>query len=92
MKVKVLTPKLVMVTQKDARALVRLLGVLQTHLESAIEASLVPGAVTLIAPGTSDVPDPADRPAVAKDRRDWRAAEDLIMKLTKGHKCVPSTK
>ena len=63
----------VQLTRRDAAALVRLLGELQTHLESAIESGLVPGET-----------EPREQygPDVAADRRTWRRAEDLVMLLT----------
>jgi hypothetical protein len=57
----------------DARTMVRLLGLLQDHLESAIESCLLPGATD---------PGEEHRLDVARDRRDWRAAETLVKKLT----------
>ncbi len=67
-------------TKLQARAVIRLLGVLQTHLESAIETSVIGGKL-------DGEPDPRDKAAVHNvrlDRRDWRVAEDLIIKLEAG--------
>ena len=62
-------------SRTDKSTIVRLLGVLQDHLESAIESSLVP---------KTNEPMPEDATAiaeVARDRRTWRQAEDMIKKL-----------
>lgn len=59
-------------TKKDARQLIRLLGLLQDHLESAIDSALVPG--------TSEAM-PEDQAGVAKDRKDWRLAEALKVRI-----------
>jgi len=62
--------------KRETRQAVRLLGLLQDHLESAIESSLVPG---------TNQPMDTDGDAkinVAADRRDWWAAERLVAKLS----------
>jgi hypothetical protein len=64
-------------TTRDRRTIIRLLGLLQDHLESAIESVIVPGT------GEADPDEPEDVAGLAQDRRDWRAAEILIGKLTK---------
>ncbi len=69
-------------TNPQARAAIRLLRVLQTHLESAIETSVIGGKL-------DGEPDPRDKAAVHSvrlDRRDRRAAEHLIIKLEAGLK------
>jgi hypothetical protein len=58
----------------EAKTVVRLLGVLQDHLESAIEGTLAEGELQ---PRESWL-----RPHVARDRRDWKAAEALVKQLT----------
>lgn len=64
-------------TTRDRRAVIRLLGLLQEHLESAIESVIVPGT------GEANPHDPEEVAGLAQDRRDWRTAETLIGKLTK---------
>jgi hypothetical protein len=62
-------------SKRDVRTAIRLLGMLQTHLESAIECSCLPG---------TKKPDPRDVHAahnVRLDRRDWKLAENLVKKL-----------
>lgn len=61
------------ISRQDARKLVRLLGILQEHLESAIESSIPPGA--------KDPDDPADQVNVNIDRRNWRKAEDFVSRF-----------
>lgn len=61
-------------TRRDARTLVRLLGVLQTYLESAIETNTVDGRAM---PG-----DAYTEGLLRMDRRDWRLAEDMVLKLS----------
>lgn len=60
------------ISKRDARSLLQLLGLLQDHLESAIESSLLPGITE---------PMPEDAHNVLLDRRDWRAAERMVKKL-----------
>jgi hypothetical protein len=60
-------------TRREARLAIRLLGVLQTHLESAIESCTVPGQTQPF--------DEIDRANVREDRRDWKAAEGLVKRL-----------
>ena len=63
-------------TQRDTYRLISLLGLLQDHLESAIESSLVPG---------TNEPDPAEENSVLDVRRDrhtWKQAEAMIQKLS----------
>lgn len=60
--------------RRDASTIVRLLGVLQTHLESAIETNTVNGKVAACEPYYS-------KKDLARDRRDWLAAELLVTKL-----------
>jgi len=62
-------------TRHERRQPVRLLGLLQTHLESAIESSLVPGTGTGM-PGEDD--------NLAVDRKDWKLAEKWVVRLAKG--------
>jgi hypothetical protein len=67
-------------TTRDRRTVIRLLGLLQDHLECAIESVIVPG---------TNEPNPYDLEEVAgiaQDRRDWKTAETLIGKLTKPRK------
>ena len=71
-------PLLLAVAPRDARQLIRLLGLLQTFLESAIEACVIPG--------TEKPGDDIDRLHIAADRRDWKQAEDLIKRLSDGLK------
>ncbi len=59
-------------TSRDRRQIIRLLGLLQTHLESAIDSSLVPG---------TSRPMPEDAHNVALDREDWKAAEKWVKRL-----------
>ena len=59
-------------TQRDRHQLKRLLGLLQTHLESAIESSLTPDGSTM----TED-----DAHNVEIDRMDWVATERWVRKL-----------
>lgn len=57
---------------KDRRELMQLLGELQTHLESAIESCLIPG--------TTDVM-PEDAANVNEDRKLWGLAEEWVRRL-----------
>jgi hypothetical protein len=59
-------------TARDRRSLIRLIGILQTHLESAIECSRLPG---------SDVAQRGYKRQFAKDRADWRTAEEWVKRL-----------
>ena len=62
-------------TKREVSTLMRLLGVLQTNLESAIDSSVLPD-------GSFDKhATPALKADIAKDRRDWRLAEELVKKL-----------
>lgn len=63
------------ITKPEARRLVKLLGELQNHLESAIDGSLVEGE--------QQPREKALRPLIARDRRLWREAEALVKKLSK---------
>lgn len=66
----------------DRAELVGLLRLLQMHLGSSIESSLVPGSVD---------PMPEDRANVEADRCDWRRAHEWINLLgpeTKRHRFV----
>jgi hypothetical protein len=68
-------------TTRDRRTAIRLLGVLQDNLESSIDS--------LVVPGTNDCGEHApdyERESLRVDRADWRAAEDLIAKLSRGAK------
>lgn len=62
-------------TGRDRRALIALIGKLQTHLESAIESSLLPG--------TTEAQRGYKR-QVALDRKDWRTAEEWVKRLEVG--------
>jgi hypothetical protein len=62
-------------TKREARAVVRFLGKYQELLESAIDANLVRGTAA---------PMRGSSRQVARDRKDWRAAEDLIKVLERG--------
>ena len=59
----------------ERRQIVRLLGALRLHLESAIESSLLP------ATGEPDPNCEADVYNVAKDRRDLELAKELTIRL-----------
>ena len=62
-------------TRREISTLIRLLGVLQTNLESSIETACLPGTKT---------PDPRDVNAahnVKLDPRDWKQAEEMVKKL-----------
>jgi hypothetical protein len=64
------------ITPREKRQLIQLLGLLQDHLESAIESTLVPG---------TNEPDPADEVTVSdvwRDRQVWKQAEGMISKLS----------
>jgi hypothetical protein len=63
----------VTLTRRQAAAVIRLLGTLQTHLESAIESCLVEGE--------SEPRDESDRESVAEDRREWKEAEAIIQAI-----------
>lgn len=64
---------MITISNRNARLIVRMLGQLQEHLESAIETALVP---------CTGQPMEQDKANVAADRRDWRRAETLIAILT----------
>ncbi len=55
-------------TAYQRREIIRLLGMLQTHLESCIETATPPGSEQ----------EAAD---IEMDRRDWKAAEKVILML-----------
>lgn len=59
-------------TKREAAAAIRLLGELQNLLEEAIDSALVPG---------TNGPMPEDARAVARDRRLWKQAEQLVKRL-----------
>ena len=61
-------------SERDARRLARLLGHLQDYLEGAIESCLLNGE--------SQPRELHLRPAVAKDRRLWREAEEFVARFT----------
>jgi len=66
------------ITQREARTLIRLLGLLQSHLESVIESLLDPA---------TNQPRPDDLAGVAQvrlDRRNCKQAEELVKKLDHG--------
>jgi len=56
-------------TASERKQLIRLLGLLQTHLESCIETALVSG---------TNEPMPEDEPGVREDRGNWKLAEKWI--------------
>jgi hypothetical protein len=56
-------------TQSERKQLIRLLGLLQDHLESSIETALIAG--------TSE-PAPEDEPGVREDRENWKLAERWV--------------
>ncbi len=61
-------------THSESKSVIRLLGLLQRHLESEIDSCLMPGERQ-----------PRDKmhvPTVALARRRWREAEDIITKLS----------
>jgi hypothetical protein len=62
----------IQLTQRDRHELKRLLGCLQTHLESAIESALTPDGKTMCE---------ADAANVEADRKDWVAAERWVRRL-----------
>jgi hypothetical protein len=66
-------------TTRDRRTAIRLLGVLQGELGRAIESVVVPGTNEAM---------PEDAAGLAEDRRDWRAAEDLIAKLSRKKEAI----
>ena len=57
----------------EALRLIRIIGLLQTHLESAIESVLIPG--------TNDTNDPQEKAGLARDRRDWKQAEEFVKRI-----------
>ena len=61
-------------SRRETSTLIRLLGLLQTHLESAIESHTLED-------GSIQADDPVALEKVPKDRRDWRLAEELVKKL-----------
>lgn len=61
-------------TKREVSSLIRLLGVLQTHLESCIESSV-------LADGSLQPGDEIAAANVPMDRRDWRLAEGFVKKL-----------
>lgn len=72
-----ITPGSIVLTKKERRTAIRLLGLLQTHLESAIEShTLMDGAI--------QPNDPIAAENVPIDRRDWKQAEGLVKKLEAG--------
>lgn len=62
------------ITRLEAALLVRLLGKLNVHLESAIESVCVPGERKAFEKG--------DRKQLAVDRRNWQESEKMIFRLT----------
>lgn len=62
-------------TYREIGILIRLLGLLQTHLESGIESVLIPGTSDPMADSLDEIEN------LRLDRRDWRKAEDLIAKF-----------
>jgi hypothetical protein len=64
----------ILLSKPEARAAVRLLGVLQTILESSIDAMIVRGE--------KEPRGPLDKARVRMDRAHWQAAENLIKTLT----------
>jgi hypothetical protein len=58
---------------RERRELIRLLALLQTHLTSAIEHSLIPGTTK----GSAE-----DQPGIDQDRRDWKLAGQWISRLS----------
>lgn len=63
------------VTPREARELKRLLGLLQTHLESEIDSAIIPGT------GEPNPDRAQDVENVRRDRRAWRAAERWVKYL-----------
>ena len=59
-------------SHKQVREIIHLLGLLQTHLESAIETSLPPN---------STIPNEIHAGHVQRDRLDWSRCEKMILKL-----------
>lgn len=64
-------------TRREISTLIRLLGVLQTNLESAIESNTLEGKFN----GKPMAGDVNAAHNLRYDRRDWRLAEDLVKKL-----------
>lgn len=72
--------RIITLSKAEVSQLIRLLGVLQTSLESSIETSCIAGTKT---------PDPRDVNAahnVRLDRRDWKQAEEMVKKLEAARK------
>ena len=66
------------ITKREARTLIRLLGLLQGALASSIEATIVKD---------TNQPRPDDLAGIAQvrlDRRNWKQAEELVKKLDHG--------
>lgn len=72
-----ITPGSILLSKKERRAAIRLLSLLQDHLESAIESST-------LADGTIQPGDPIAAKNVPLDRRARKAAERLVKKLEVG--------
>ena len=72
-----ITPGSIVLTKKERRLAIRLLGLLQGHLESAIESHT-------LADGTIQPNDPIAAQNVPIDRRDWKKAEGLVKVLSEG--------
>lgn len=64
----------VTLSSRERATLIRLLGMLQDHLEGSIESSTIGAFME----GETE----ATKRDVALNRRDWRLAEDLVAKLS----------
>jgi hypothetical protein len=71
----VVRPSYVNITRREVGALVRLLRTLQVYLESSIHCAVLPG--------TGEVNEASDADQLQQDRLDWRAAEDMRIRLCK---------
>jgi hypothetical protein len=67
-----LNPGCLTINNRERKELIRLLGLLQTHLESTIESCLIPG---------TNEGAPEDQAGILEDRTDWRVAENLVIRL-----------
>jgi hypothetical protein len=75
------------ISKPDVRLIVRLLGQLQTCLEAAIDRKR--GEIEEPWPKRDIVREAWLKKDIAVDRKDWRSAEDLILRLTELKKTCP---
>lgn len=71
-----ISPGSIVLTKKERRTAIRLLGLLQAHLESAIESCLLSSSV--------DMRDPEVQARVTTNRRDRIVVKGLVKKLEAG--------